>query len=148
MKLNFPAYNFKLKSQENRNYVFDIIRKKYVLLTPEEWVRQHLLHYLVQEGAYPASLIAVERGLQMNGLQKRFDVLVFDRQAQPLMLVECKSPDVQLTKETFLQAAVYNSQFLCPHILITNGINHFYCHYVSGIPEVHANIPLYPELIA
>lgn len=146
MQLNFPAYNFKLKSQENRNYVFDIIRKKYVVLTPEEWVRQHLLHYLIEEAGYPASLIAVERGLQMNGLQKRFDVLVFNRQSEPLLLVECKSPETVLTKDTFLQAAVYNSQFACRHILITNGINHFCCSYSSGQPRVTEQIPTFNTL--
>jgi hypothetical protein len=147
MQLNFPAYKFKLKSQENRNYVFDIIRKKYVMLTPEEWVRQHLLHYLIEEAGYPASLIAVERGLQMNGLQKRFDILVFDKQAKPLLLVECKAPDLLLTKDTFLQAAVYNSQFNCPHILITNGIAHYYCNYVSGKPEISTQIPTFAALL-
>ncbi len=146
MQLNFPAYNFKLKSQENRNYVFDIIRKKYVVLTPEEWVRQHLLHFMIQDGLYPSSLIAVERGLQMNGLQKRFDVLVFDKTGKPLLLAECKSPDISLSKDTFLQAAVYNSQFGCSHILITNGLKHYYCRYSEGKEAVTEEIPFFTQL--
>ncbi len=147
MQLLFPKYNFKMKSQENNHYVFDIVRKKYVILTPEEWVRQHLLHWFTNEGNYPASLIAVERGIEMNGLKKRFDVLVFNKSGNPLLLAECKSPDIALSQQTFMQAAVYNSRFNCPYLLITNGLSHFYCHYENGKPKLFEGIPKFGELI-
>src|SRR6185295_18761695 len=96
MQLNFPAYNFNIKRQEKANYVFDIIRKKFVHLTPEEWVRQHLLHLMVSDKGYPASLLAVERGLEVNGLRKRFDLMCYGKDGLPRLLVECKSPSVHL----------------------------------------------------
>ncbi len=129
MQLNFPTYNFNIKRQENANYVFDIIRKKFVLLTPEEWVRQHLLHLLVNEKGYPASLIAVERGLEINGLKKRFDALAFDKNGKPLLLVECKSPDIRLDQKTLMQIAVYNNKFGVKHLLVTNGLIHLHYAY-------------------
>ncbi len=124
MQLNFPAYNFNIKREENANYVFDILRKKYVLLTREEFVRQHLIHYLVNEKGYPASLLAVERGLEVNNRQKRFDLLAFNKKGEPLLLVECKSPQVVLSDDTLMQVAIYNSKFNCKNMLITNGIRH------------------------
>ena len=147
MQLNFPAYNFKVKTEENTNYVFDIVRKKFVALTPEEWVRQHLLHFLIQERGYPASLLSIERGLEMNGLRKRFDVLVFGKDAKPLLLVECKSPAITLDEATFMQAAVYNSNFGAKHLLITNGLNHVHCRYEAGNPpQISFIIPGFTEL--
>lgn len=129
MQLNFPTYKFKTKREENTNYVFDIIRKKYVVLTPEEWVRQHLIHYLVDEKNYPQSLLAVERGLELNGLRKRFDLLAFNKNGQPQLLVECKSPDIELSKAVFEQIALYNAKFKVTLLLVTNGLQHITVQY-------------------
>jgi hypothetical protein len=122
MDLIFPPYNFKLKTEEDVNYVFDIIRKKWVIVTPEEWIRQHIIHYLIIEMKYPASLISVERGLEMNGLKKRFDVLVYNRNGIPFLLVECKRPDVNLSQQVMEQVAIYNAVFKTKLLWITNGI--------------------------
>jgi hypothetical protein len=131
MQLNFPTYKFKTKSEQNTNYVFDIVRKKYVVLTPEEWVRQHVIHYLVTEKKYPQSLLAVERGLTINGRKKRFDVLAFNKNGQPHLLIECKSPDIDIKKAVFEQIAVYNSQFKAPFLLVTNGLQHIVVKYAE-----------------
>lgn len=106
-----------------------MVRKKYVVLTPEEWVRQHALHYLITNLLVPSSLVAVERGLNVNGRRKRFDALVFNKNGHPALLVECKSPDVDLTKATFEQIAVYNSVFKAPYLWVTNGFLHVYVQY-------------------
>lgn len=143
MRLDFPAYNFKIKRQENSNYVFDIIRKKFVLLTPEEWVRQHALHYLNETQRYPASLIAVERGLQVNGMKKRFDLLVFGKEGIPKILVECKAPHIRISQPAAFQIAVYNSRFNCPYLWLTNGLQHFRFE-VGANGETHA-IPHIPD---
>ena len=131
MQLNFPTYKFKTKSEQNTNYVFDIVRKKYVVLTPEEWVRQHVIHYLVTEKKYSQSLLAVERGLTINGRKKRFDVLAFNKNGQPHLLIECKSPDIDIKKAVFEQIAVYNSQFKAPFLLVTNGLQHIVVKYAE-----------------
>lgn len=147
MKLNFPAYNFNTKTEKDVNYVFDIIRKKWLQLTPEEWVRQHVVQYLIQEKKYPASLIALERGLTVNNRKKRFDVLIFNTSGKPIMLIECKSPDVKVSQDVFDQIAVYNAVFNAKLLLVTNGLNHIciqYNHDRSGfdllneIPEFQA----------
>lgn len=130
MQLNFPAYNFNIKRQKNANYIFDIIRKKWLLLTAEEWVRQHVLHYLLYTKKYPASLIAVEREFMFNGLKKRFDVMVFDKAShQPYIIVECKRPDVNIDESVLRQIAVYNARFNAPILWITNGLTHVYFQY-------------------
>lgn len=101
--------------------VWDVVRRKWVRLTPEEWVRQQLVHYLIVDKKFPAQLIAVERGLSYNGLLKRFDLLAYDRAGQPLLLAECKAPEVSLDTDTLHQIAVYNSRFGARHLLVTNG---------------------------
>lgn len=129
MQLNFPTYNFTIKKGENRNYIFDIIRKKYVVLTPEEWVRQHLVHHLIQAAGCSPALIAVEKGLLVNGRKKRFDVLVYHPTGYPILLAECKAPNMPVDEGTFAQAAVYNKVLGVKHLLITNGIALFTCSY-------------------
>jgi type I site-specific restriction-modification system R (restriction) subunit len=129
MQLNFPTYKFKTKREQDINYVFDILRKRYVVLTPEEWVRQHVIHYLITDKKYPQSLLAVERGLNMNGRKKRFDLLAFNKNGQPYLLIECKSPDIEIKKAVFEQIAVYNSEFSAPYLLVTNGLQHIVVKY-------------------
>ncbi len=146
MQLNFPTYNFKVKKVENRNYIFDIIRKKFVVLTPEEWVRQHLVHYLIHHCGCTPSLMAVEKGLTVNGLQKRFDVLVYDNKGKAILLAECKAPDIQLSENTFLQAAVYNQSLAVSRLVITNGLELRFCQYNNTFTayEITNDIPQYP----
>lgn len=135
MQLKFPTYKFKTKSEQNTNYVFDIVRKKYVVLTPEEWVRQHVLHYLTLDKNYPYSLLAVERGLNVNGRKKRFDVLAFNKNGQPQLLIECKSPDIEINIAVFEQIAVYNSTFGVKQLLVTNGLQHIVVQYTADFKE-------------
>lgn len=125
--LNLPSYQFKLKQQGQRTQIFDAIRKKYVVLTPEEWVRQNFLQYLIQDKKFPASLIAVEAGLKYNQLQKRMDVLVYDKQGSPHLMVECKAPEVKITQDVFDQIARYNMVFKVKYLVVTNGLHHFCC---------------------
>lgn len=143
-QLNLPAYSFKFKEQGARTQIFDAIRKKYVALTPEEWVRQNFLQYLVRDKNFPASLIAVEAGLKYNQMQKRTDVLVYDKQGNPHLMVECKAPEVKITQDAFDQIARYNMIFKVKYLVVTNGLNHFCCqmdyeantyHYLELIPD-------------
>ncbi len=125
--LNFPAYKFKIKSSENKQFIFDVIRKKYVVLTPEEWVRQHVLHYIIEEKNYPASIIAVEKQLFVNGLKKRFDILIFNKKGLPELVIECKSPKIKITQDTFDQIARYNLKLNANYVMVTNGLDHYFC---------------------
>lgn len=126
MKLNFPKANIQLKISDNKRFIYDIIRKKWMVFTPEEFVRQHLVHFLVQHKNIPLSLISVEKQINVNRLKKRFDVLVFKKTGQPLILAECKAPDIILNENALLQIANYNIIFNAPYLIITNGITHYY----------------------
>ena len=137
VQLNLPKYAYKIKNRENKLYIFDIIRKKYVVLTPEEWVRQHFVHYLITDKKYPKSIIAIEKQLKYNGLVKRTDILVFDKLGQPDIIVECKSPGIKISQDTFDQIARYNLKLNANFLVVTNGLQHYYCkldhqneHYV------------------
>lgn len=143
--LNLPHYSFKLKESSGKIQILDELRKKYVVLTPEEWVRQHIVQYLIQEKKYPSSLIAIEIGLKYNQLQKRADVLVYDRQALPLLLVECKAPEVKITQDVFHQIAVYNMSFKVKYLLVTNGMDHFICEmdYTTNSYQFLKEIPVF-----
>ncbi|MEN8188150.1 MAG: type I restriction enzyme HsdR N-terminal domain-containing protein [Bacteroidota bacterium] len=126
-KLNLPTYPFKIKNNENKYLIFDIIRKKYVVLNPEEWVRQHWIHYLLEEKKYPSSLTAVEKQLTINDLQKRTDILIFDKKGKPDIIVECKAPNIKISQNTFDQIARYNLKLRAKYLIVTNGLQHFYC---------------------
>ena len=125
IKLNFPEFEFKLKKIESKTFIFDFVRKKYFLLTPEEWVRQHVLHFLVSK-KIPKTHIAVEKKITINNLNKRFDVVVFDRNYNPLMIVECKSPSVKINQDVFDQISIYNLKIRSKFLMITNGLNNLY----------------------
>ncbi|MCH1558309.1 MAG: type I restriction enzyme HsdR N-terminal domain-containing protein [Flavobacteriaceae bacterium] len=125
IKLNFPEFEFKLKKTESKTFIFDFVRKRYFLLTPEEWVRQHVLHFLVSN-KIPKTHIAVEKKITINNLNKRFDVVVFDRNYNPLMLVECKSPSVEINQDVFDQISIYNLKIRSKFLMITNGLNNLY----------------------
>jgi len=125
--LNLPTYKFKIKSKENKQVIFDIIRKKYVVLTPEEWVRQHFIHYLIEEKKYPVSLIAVEKKLILNNLTKRTDILVFNSLGLPDIIIECKAPTIVINQNTFDQIARYNLKLNANYLVVTNGLQHYFC---------------------
>ena len=125
--LNLPHVKFSIKSNQNKQFIFDIIRKKYVVLTPEEWVRQHIIHYLVTEKEYPTSLIAVEKQLTINTLKKRFDILIFDKKGTPQLIIECKAPSIKISQNTFNQISRYNLELKATHIMVSNGLQHYYC---------------------
>lgn len=126
-KLNLPKYNFKLKNSENKVLIFDNLRKKYFVLTPEEWVRQHYVQYLILEKQYPVSLIALEKQLVINNRRKRTDILIFDNLGNPDIIVECKAPSIKITQDTFDQIARYNLKLKANYLIVTNGLHHFYC---------------------
>ncbi len=144
-QLNLPEYQFKLRKNGNNNEIFDALRKKYVVLTPEEWVRQNILQFLIKERNFPASLIAVEIGLKYNQMQKRADILSYDKHGQPYLLVECKAPEVKITQETFHQIARYNMTFKVKYLVVTNGLNHFCClmDYSNNTFTYLETIPIY-----
>jgi hypothetical protein len=126
-QLNLPTYKFRIKSSENKLFIFDIIRKKFVVLTPEEWVRQHFIWFLIEEKQYPISLIAVEKMLTINKLTKRTDILIFNAKGTPDIIVECKAPSIKITQNTFDQIARYNLKLNANYLITTNGLEHFYC---------------------
>ena len=126
-KLNFPDYLFSLKSKENKPYIFDVIRKKWLVLTPEEWVRQHCVHFLVNDKNHPVSLIQVEKTIEVNQTKKRYDLIAYNKNKEVEILVECKSPTVAITQTTFDQVAQYNFTLKSNYLMITNGIKHYYC---------------------
>ncbi|MGI8893387.1 MAG: type I restriction enzyme HsdR N-terminal domain-containing protein [Bacteroidia bacterium] len=141
--LNFPSYNYRVRNHGQSKQIFDSIRKKYVALTPEEWVRQHMISFLINEKNYPSALIAVEMPLMLNKLRKRADIVAYNRNGTPLVLVECKAPAVQVSQTSFDQAARYCLATGIKLIIITNGLSH-YCaeidnekqayHFLEDIP--------------
>ena len=129
--------------------ILDTLRRRYVKLTPEEWVRQNFVKYLVQEGHYPPGLIGIEVPAPFNKLRKRVDILIHDRTGRPVMIVECKSYDVPLDEPVFEQIATYNLKFNVPYLIVTNGMHHYACKFSgeSPKPEYLYAIPLYEELL-
>ena len=126
-KLNFPSYNFRYKNSENKVSIFDTIRKKFIQLTPEEWVRQHTVQFLLQEKNYPKSYLNVEKIIKINDITKRYDVVVFQSDGTIFLLIECKAPEVTITQETFDQIARYNLKLKAKLLMVTNGLNHYFC---------------------
>lgn len=126
-QLNFPGYEFKLRKSGEGFQILDEFRKKWIALTPEEWVRQHTLRWIVKEKLYPAGLIAVEKSILINGVEQRFDAVVFNRESEPSVIIECKAPEVKITEEVFDQIARYNMKVMAPLLLITNGLTHYCC---------------------
>lgn len=145
-KLNLPEFDFKLKEAEGKVWIFDGIRKKYLLLTPEEWVRQHFLHYLILHKRYPRSLIRVEGGLVYNELRKRSDIVVYDRNGKPWMVVECKSPTLALLGSALSQVSAYNARLKAEFVCVTNGLVHLCARvdWASRTTMQMTDIPEYP----
>ena len=127
IQLNFPKYEFRFKSRENKALIFDIIRKKYVVLTPEEWVRQHCLRFLLKSKKYPSGLALVERRLKVGDLDKRMDIAICNRAGKIELLVECKAPEINLDQKVFDQIARYNWEARADFLMVTHGLQHYYC---------------------
>ncbi|ATA91195.1 restriction endonuclease subunit R [Capnocytophaga canimorsus] len=125
-KLNFYPYQFRFKNSENKTLIFDEIRKKFVVLQPEEWVRQHVVQFLIQEKGFPKSLINVEKELVINGLKKRYDIVVYTNTGKILLVVECKSPDILINQKVFDQIFRYNLSLQASVLMVTNGLQHYY----------------------
>lgn len=126
-KLNFPDYTFRFKNSENKVAIFDEIRKKFIILTPEEWVRQHVVKYILEQKMYPKSHVNVEKIVKVNGLTKRYDVVIFNPDGSIFLLVECKAPGITISQSTFDQIARYNMSLNAIHMMVTNGLNHYFC---------------------
>ena len=126
-QLEFPTYTFRFKNSENKRLIFDDIRKKFVVLQPEEWVRQNCVQFLIQDKGYPKSLINVEKQLKVNNLTKRYDIVVFNSDGSIHLIVECKSPKININQDTFDQIARYNLTLKATLLMVTNGLNHYYC---------------------
>ncbi|MFB9052607.1 type I restriction enzyme HsdR N-terminal domain-containing protein [Formosa undariae] len=146
-ELNFPKFSFRFKNSENKISIFDDIRKKFVILQPEEWVRQHCVHYLMQVKGYPKSLINVEKELIVNKLRKRYDIVIFNPDGSIHVIVECKAPKINITQTTFDQIARYNLTLNASYLMVTNGLNHYYCqmdfetekyNFLQDIPNYNA----------
>jgi hypothetical protein len=125
--LNFPSYSFRLKNSENKVSIFDEIRKKFIVLTPEEWVRQHVIQYLIQEKKYPKSYLSVEKLIKVNNINKRYDIVVYHPNGELFLLIECKAPEVRINQDTFDQIARYNLKLNAKYLMVTNGLNHYFC---------------------
>jgi len=121
IRINYPQHDFRRKEEEGKEYIFDELRKSWLRLTPEEWVRQNFLQYLIQEKRYPASLIAVEKEIQLGELKKRFDILVYNREHQPWMMIECKDMQTELNEPVLHQLLRYNIAVPVTYMIITNG---------------------------
>ncbi len=149
--LALTPFDYKIQKKKDKLFIFDILRKKYVYLTPEEWVRQHFIHFLINQYGYPKALMKAEGGLKYNNLPKRTDLVVFDREGKPLIVVECKDTLTQLTQTTFEQAARYNYVLKAPYLVVVNGLSYHCCyinhqnqtyHFLEDIPIfTSTNIP-------
>ncbi len=149
MKLNLPEYVFRTrKNSMGKIEIFDDYRKKYVIITPEEWVRQNFIKYLVEEKNYPASLIAIEKGIKVNNMQKRFDAVVFDRKGQPIVLIEFKSTEVEIDQKVMEQISRYNLNLKVNYLIVSNGITHYCCHInqSNSVISFLESIPDYNQL--
>ncbi len=145
--LNLPEYAFRIKLENGKKMIFDANRKKFVVLTPEEWVRQNFIQYLIHDKAYPANLMAVEKQIRVNGKQRRFDLLVYQKSGQPLLIAEFKAPGVALSQAAFDQVVRYNMVLRVEYVLVSNGLNHYVCKidYANNSYSFLKNIPVYCE---
>lgn len=146
-KLNLPDYSNLIRVNQSVNQIFDPLRRKFVALTPEEWVRQNILQHLMAMG-FPLGLMASEHPITFNGLQKRCDIVIFDRQAKPCLIVECKAPQVAITQKVFDQIAIYNMKLKVGHLIVTNGLRHFCCKMMTdGKVEFLHDFPLPADVL-
>ena len=142
LQLNLPEYNFRIKKVDEKFQIFDSQRRRFVSLTPEEWVRQHFIRFLIELKGYPSALLAVEKQLNLNGMKKRCDAVLYDREANPVMIIEFKAPTVAINQETFDQVAVYNSKLKVGLFIISNGLEHYCCK----VNQKTAKYEFFPEI--
>ncbi len=129
MVLNLPQYTFRTKEQPGRKLIFDGFRRRWVALTPEEWVRQNFARYLTDEKHFPTSLVAIERSLRINQRDFRTDIVLFSKSGSPLVVVECKAPEVKISQQVFDQIARYNLDLRVSYLIVTNGLTHYCCKF-------------------
>jgi hypothetical protein len=142
IKIDYPPYQPKIKKENEKEFIFDEFRKRWVVLTPEEWVRQNFLQYLTQIKKYPASLIAVEKEIKLGELKKRFDIVVYDSHTKPWMIVECKEMNVPLDRTVLDQVLRYNINLQVPYLVITNGS---YCMAMTFEKDKMVELELMPS---
>ncbi|WP_374948675.1 type I restriction enzyme HsdR N-terminal domain-containing protein [Mucilaginibacter sp.] len=148
LPLNLPPYPFKLTEQNGQFSLFDEIRKRNIIITPEEWVRQHFVQYLIRDKSYPKTLIKLEGGLRLHGQARRSDIVVFNSRGEKILLVECKAPSVPISQATFDQAARYNMVHKVPLLVVTNGLQHYYCQidFVTETYKFVEELPAYQSI--
>ena len=146
--LNLPPTELKMQQKEGATYVFDVLRRRYIRLTPEEWVRQHFVHFLIERKGYPEGLLANEVSLTLNTTTKRCDTVLYDREARPQMIVEYKAPHITLSQKVFDQISRYNIALRVPYLIVSNGLQHYCCRidYELGTYAFLREIPAYGEL--
>ena len=143
-KLNFPNYEFRLKKEGQKRFIFDLIRKKYIQFSSEEWVRQNCIRFLIEEKRISRFSIAVEKEIEFNGIKKRFDIVSYSNEGKINLLVECKAPNIEINQKTFDQILMYNKILKSKYLMVTNGINHYYCKINEDNNNIEflANFPL------
>ncbi len=140
-QLNLPEFSFSIREKGQSKQIFDIVRKRFVSLSPEEWVRQNFMRFMIDFRGYKASLLSVERLVKVNGLTQRADIVAYNLEGKPWLIVECKAPSIPVNQDTFLQAARYNMSLRVPYFVLTNGMAH-YCLYFNGSDfEYLENLP-------
>ncbi len=146
--LNLPVFNFRLRSESGSDYIFDEFRRRWVVLNPEEWVRQNFLKFLHEKKEFPKSLMAIEKRVFVNGLAQRFDLVVYRRNGVPIMVAEFKAPCVEIGQDTFDQAIRYNNFIKAAYVLVSNGITHYTCKidFKKGSAEYLNDIPNFGDL--
>lgn len=144
--LNFPQYTFKINKEGGRLQIFDALRRKFLVLTPEEWVRQHVIRYLIEEKGYPPLLIAIEKSITINGLKRRCDIICYNSKKEVMLVVECKAPEVNITQETFDQVVKYHLSIGTKSILVTNGKKHFVCLIENSNYNLLKSVPHFSDL--
>ena len=145
LELSFPKYEFRLKKNDEKRFIFDEIRKKYIELTPEEWVRQNCIKFLIKEKKFKKNLISIEKKITLNKLIKRFDIIAHDNYGKPNLLVECKAPNIIINQKSFDQIIGYNKVIDAKYLMLTNGIIHYYCRInkIDGKIDFLKEIPNY-----
>lgn len=148
-KLNFPSYNFTIKKEDDTVFILDEVRKKYLVLAPEEWVRQHCVKFLHQTKDFPLSLLAIEKQIKVNTMARRCDIVAYKSDGTPLLIVECKAPNVKITRDVFEQIAAYNTRLKVEYLFVTNGLQHFCCRidFENNKAEFIKDIPNYDDLM-
>lgn len=147
--LNLPPFDKKITKKDGRPFIFDVVRRQYVALTPEEWVRQHFVHYLIAQKGYPRPLMANEVQLKLNGMSRRCDTVVYDRSLRPRIIIEYKAPTVNITQKVFDQICRYNMVLQVDYLIVSNGLNHYCCKvdYLNRSYAFLEEIPQYVQVV-